>query len=60
VCDKIPLRLPGVGFVRVQGEMPVRVRAAYVRDEDIEAMVDEYAPAKPEARSLVAAPSIPS
>jgi S-DNA-T family DNA segregation ATPase FtsK/SpoIIIE len=44
VCDKIPIALPGVGFVRVQGEIPVRVRAAYVRDEDIAVMVDEYVP----------------
>jgi S-DNA-T family DNA segregation ATPase FtsK/SpoIIIE len=44
VCDKIPIALPGVGFVRVQGEVPARVRAAYVRDEDIAVMVDEYAP----------------
>jgi len=56
VCDRIPLRLPGVGFVRVQGEMPVRVRAAYVRDEDIEAMVEDYVPAKPERPSLVVVP----
>jgi S-DNA-T family DNA segregation ATPase FtsK/SpoIIIE len=51
LCDKIPLRLPGVGFVRVQGELPVRVRAAFVRDEDIAAMVNDYAPSKESERT---------
>ncbi|KOX13190.1 FtsK/SpoIIIE domain-containing protein [Nocardiopsis sp. NRRL B-16309] len=35
--------LPGVGYVRVEGSpAPVRVRAAYVSDEDITAMVSAH------------------
>ncbi|MCY9786675.1 FtsK/SpoIIIE domain-containing protein [Nocardiopsis sp. EMB25] len=35
--------LPGVGYVRMEGSpAPVRVRAAYVADEDITAMTDSY------------------
>jgi len=42
-CDRIPNRLPGVGYVRVDGvREPTRVRAAYVTDDDIAAMVAEY------------------
>ncbi|SKA30951.1 DNA segregation ATPase FtsK/SpoIIIE, S-DNA-T family [Marinactinospora thermotolerans DSM 45154] len=42
--------LPGVAFVRVEGSpIPVRVRAAYVCDDDIDTMVTEYgaAPLRP-------------
>jgi S-DNA-T family DNA segregation ATPase FtsK/SpoIIIE len=44
LCDTIPVELPGVGYVRVKGGEILRVRAAFVRDEDIAAMVEEYAP----------------
>ena len=43
ICDRISGRLPGVGYVRVDGvREPTRVRAAYVTDEDIAAMVAQY------------------
>jgi S-DNA-T family DNA segregation ATPase FtsK/SpoIIIE len=42
-CDRIPESLPGVGFVKVDGERePRRVRAAYVTDDDIKAMCALY------------------
>ncbi|TQN32631.1 S-DNA-T family DNA segregation ATPase FtsK/SpoIIIE [Haloactinospora alba] len=35
--------VPGVAFVRMEGSpLPVRVRAAFVSDDDIEAMANEY------------------
>jgi S-DNA-T family DNA segregation ATPase FtsK/SpoIIIE len=35
--------LPGVGYVRMEtSPAPVRVRAAYVSDDDITAMADVY------------------
>jgi S-DNA-T family DNA segregation ATPase FtsK/SpoIIIE len=44
-CDRIPTSLPGVGYVRLDGvREPMRVRAGYVRDEDIAAMGAEYRP----------------
>jgi S-DNA-T family DNA segregation ATPase FtsK/SpoIIIE len=44
-CDRIPASLPGVGYVRVDGvREPTRVRAGHVTDEDIVAMVCDYAP----------------
>jgi len=44
-CDRIPASLPGVGYVALEGHRePVRVRAAYVSDEDLAAMVTDYAP----------------
>jgi S-DNA-T family DNA segregation ATPase FtsK/SpoIIIE len=44
-CDRIPAGLPGVGYVRVDGvREPTRVRAGHVKDEDIAAMVRDYAP----------------
>jgi S-DNA-T family DNA segregation ATPase FtsK/SpoIIIE len=44
-CDRIPASLPGVGYVRVDGvREPTRVRAGHVKDEDIAAMVRDYAP----------------
>jgi S-DNA-T family DNA segregation ATPase FtsK/SpoIIIE len=47
-CHEIPVELPGVCYVLKNTERDaVRVRAAYVTDDDIEAMVAEYAPAKP-------------
>jgi hypothetical protein len=37
--------LPGVGYVRVDGvREPARVRAGYLDDDDIAAMVAAYAP----------------
>jgi S-DNA-T family DNA segregation ATPase FtsK/SpoIIIE len=47
-CDRIPAGLPGVGYVRVDGvREPTRVRAGHVRDEDIAAMVVDYAAPRP-------------
>lgn len=44
-CHEIPVELPGVCYVLKNTERDaVRVRAAFVEDEDIEAMVAEYAP----------------
>jgi S-DNA-T family DNA segregation ATPase FtsK/SpoIIIE len=44
-CDRIPASLPGVGYVVLEGvREPVRVRAAYVSDADLAAMVADYAP----------------
>jgi S-DNA-T family DNA segregation ATPase FtsK/SpoIIIE len=43
-CDRIPASLPGVGYVRIDGvREPTRVRAGHVKDEDIAAMVADYA-----------------
>ncbi|GAB2524008.1 FtsK/SpoIIIE domain-containing protein [Nocardiopsis aegyptia] len=40
--------LPGVGYVRMEGSpAPVRVRAAYVSDDDITTMTDAYGPDSP-------------
>jgi S-DNA-T family DNA segregation ATPase FtsK/SpoIIIE len=45
VCDRIPRTLPGVGYVREDGvREPTRVRAGNVTNEDIAAMVCDYAP----------------
>jgi S-DNA-T family DNA segregation ATPase FtsK/SpoIIIE len=44
-CDRIPASLPGVGYVVLEGvREPVRVRAAYVSDADLAAMVQDYRP----------------
>ncbi|CAI7977505.1 DNA segregation ATPase FtsK/SpoIIIE, S-DNA-T family [Frankia sp. Hr75.2] len=41
--DRIPMSLPGVGFVLVDGDpTPVRVRAAWVDDQDIHTMAAQY------------------
>src|SRR5215218_1037316 len=46
LCDKIPDATRGVAYVRTNGvREPVRVRAAYVSDDDIKKMADLYAPA---------------
>jgi S-DNA-T family DNA segregation ATPase FtsK/SpoIIIE len=45
VCDDIAISTPGVGYVIGEGSPdPVRVRAAYVSDADIAAMVAGYHP----------------
>lgn len=45
LCDSIPRSLPGIGYVRMEGQAhSVRVRAAYVTDEEIRAMAREYRP----------------
>jgi S-DNA-T family DNA segregation ATPase FtsK/SpoIIIE len=42
-CENIPVGLPGVGYVVVDGlPDPVRVRAAWVSDDDIAAMAAAY------------------
>jgi S-DNA-T family DNA segregation ATPase FtsK/SpoIIIE len=47
-CDRIPASLPGVGYVRVDGvREPSRVRAGYVTDDDIAAIVRDYAAPRP-------------
>jgi len=44
-CERIPSSLPGVGYVVLEGvREPVRVRAAYVSDADLPAMVAAYRP----------------
>jgi S-DNA-T family DNA segregation ATPase FtsK/SpoIIIE len=47
-CDRISGALQGVGYVRVDGvREPRRVRAGYVTDKDIAAMVRDYAAPRP-------------
>jgi S-DNA-T family DNA segregation ATPase FtsK/SpoIIIE len=42
-CDEIARSTPGIGYVLVEGEVePVRVRAAYVSDDDIAVMAAGY------------------
>jgi DNA segregation ATPase FtsK/SpoIIIE, S-DNA-T family len=42
-CETIPVAQPGVGYVVLDGEPdPVRVRAAWVSDDDIAAMTARY------------------
>jgi S-DNA-T family DNA segregation ATPase FtsK/SpoIIIE len=44
-CDTIPRSLPGIAYVQMDGSPePVRVRAAYVTDEEIQAMARDYRP----------------
>lgn len=44
-CDRIPASLPGVGYVRLDGDRePTRVRAGYVTDQDIATMAAQYGP----------------
>jgi S-DNA-T family DNA segregation ATPase FtsK/SpoIIIE len=48
-CSRIPLTTPGIGWVWCDGENePVRVRAGWVTDTDIEAMVVAYTPGMPQ------------
>ncbi|TDO62589.1 S-DNA-T family DNA segregation ATPase FtsK/SpoIIIE [Kribbella sp. VKM Ac-2571] len=45
-ADNIALSLPGVGFIKVENSpVPIRVRAAYVTDDEIKAMARDYRPA---------------
>ncbi|WP_280256973.1 hypothetical protein [Nocardia abscessus] len=45
-CDEISDQTPGVGYVGEDGTSEfVRVRAYFVSDEDIDAIVDAYSPA---------------
>jgi S-DNA-T family DNA segregation ATPase FtsK/SpoIIIE len=47
-CSRIPLTTPGVAWVWCDGEPePARVRAGWVSDSDITAMVAAYTPATP-------------
>jgi S-DNA-T family DNA segregation ATPase FtsK/SpoIIIE len=52
-CDQIPESLPGVGYCRVDGvREPVRVRAAWVSDQEIAKTAKKYrapSPASPQA-----------
>jgi S-DNA-T family DNA segregation ATPase FtsK/SpoIIIE len=42
-CDRIPRSLPGVGYVLLDGDLhPTRVRAAWVSDDDIDALARDY------------------
>ncbi|HET7386296.1 MAG TPA: FtsK/SpoIIIE domain-containing protein [Nocardioidaceae bacterium] len=44
-CDQIPANLPGVGYMLLDGvREPVRVRAAYVSDDDLAEMIERFAP----------------
>jgi S-DNA-T family DNA segregation ATPase FtsK/SpoIIIE len=45
LCDSIPRSLPGIGYVLMEGQAhAVRVRAAYVSDDEIRAMARDYRP----------------
>jgi len=47
-CSRIPLTTPGIGWVWCDGENePSRVRAGWVTDDDIAAMVAAYTPGPP-------------
>ncbi len=44
-CDAIPRSLPGIAYVLMEGHAePVRVRAAYVTDDEIQQMARDYKP----------------
>ncbi|MCK9893365.1 FtsK/SpoIIIE domain-containing protein [Frankia sp. AgB32] len=44
-CERIPVSLPGVGYVLVDGDpTPVRVRAGWQTDDDIRAMATRHRP----------------
>jgi DNA segregation ATPase FtsK/SpoIIIE, S-DNA-T family len=47
-CSRIPLTTPGIGWVWCDGEAePARVRAGWVSDEDIAAIVEAFTPGTP-------------
>ena len=53
-CDEIPESLPGVGYVRVEtSPEPLRVRFAYVSDDEIDTMCSLYAPGSADGLRLV-------
>jgi S-DNA-T family DNA segregation ATPase FtsK/SpoIIIE len=58
LCDQIssnPLTGAGVGYLRIEADPdPIRVRAAFVSDDDIRAMTTDYAP----ARQVVRVPAL--
>ena len=50
-CSRIPLTTPGIGWVWCDGEPePARVRAGWVSDDDIAAMVAAFTPGTPPPR----------
>jgi S-DNA-T family DNA segregation ATPase FtsK/SpoIIIE len=52
-CSRISLTTPGIGWVWCDGENePTRVRASWVTDDDIAAMVAAYAPGPPAPPAL--------
>ncbi|NEE02069.1 FtsK/SpoIIIE domain-containing protein [Phytoactinopolyspora halotolerans] len=60
-CDQIPASMPGTGYVLIDGQRePVRVRAAYVSDDDIAATCRTYpAPATGLGASMVEGEVLP-
>ncbi|GAB2699720.1 FtsK/SpoIIIE domain-containing protein [Nocardia thraciensis] len=49
LCDKIPDTTPGVGYVGEDGTTEfVRVRAFWVSNDDIDRLVEQYAPEQPD------------
>jgi len=58
-CHEIDERLPGIGFVRLEGSKQVsRVRAAYVSDEDIDAMASASQVVDADALHMSAVPRV--
>lgn len=52
-CDQIPASLPGVGYVILEGHRePVRVRSAFVSDDDVAATVRDFAPSSADGQTL--------
>jgi S-DNA-T family DNA segregation ATPase FtsK/SpoIIIE len=53
LCDEIAESQPGVGYVHVDGvREPTRVRAAYPTNDDIAALVADYAPRRLDGEQL--------
>ena len=43
LCDLVPVELPGVGYVVLNGvPEPIRVRASNITDDDIDAMAELF------------------
>ncbi len=54
VCDRIPESLPGVAYVVQEGiREPLRVRAAYVSDDELRVMQHDYAHGMPDPAPVV-------
>ena len=54
-CDLIPPSLPGVGYVVLDGiREPIRVRSAYVSDDDVAHLVDTYTPTQKSSAPIAA------